>query len=124
MRPALVLIVDDNLDHRTITSVALRGSGYRVAEATNGRDAIDKSMRLKPDLILMDASMPGMSGWEATERLRVNPTTRSIPVIAVSALPEYQVAEMARDAGCDGFLIKPCQHNELCAAIAAHLKST
>jgi len=113
----LVLIVDDVQDNRTIYVLSLKFSGYRVAEAENGEEALRQAEQLLPDIIVMDLSLPVMDGWEATRRLRGNPRTKSIPVIVLTghALPEH--AEAARQAGCDLVITKPCLPEQLEDAI-------
>jgi CheY-like chemotaxis protein len=113
----LVLIVDDFADNRGMYVQFLTFSGYRVAEASNGVEAIERALELKPDVIVMDLSLPVMDGWEATRRLKKNPETRDTPVIALTghALPGH--SEGARKAGCDAFLTKPCLPEELAEEI-------
>jgi CheY-like chemotaxis protein len=112
-----VLIVDDFEDNRAMYLQFLTFSGYRVAEASNGVEAIERARTLKPDVIVMDLSLPVLDGWEATRRLKNDPGTRSIPVIALTghALPGQ--SEGAREAGCDVFLTKPCLPDELVKSI-------
>jgi CheY-like chemotaxis protein len=109
----LVLIVDDVQDNRTIYVLSLKFSGYRVAEAENGEEALRQAERLLPDVIVMDLSLPVMDGWEATRRLKHDPRTKQIPVIVLTghALPEH--AEAARRAGCDIVVTKPCLPDQL-----------
>ena len=109
----LVLIVDDVQDNRMIYVLSLKFSGYRVAEAENGEEALRQAERLLPDVIVMDLSLPVMDGWEATRRLKHDPRTKQIPVIVLTghALPEH--AEAARRAGCDIVITKPCLPDQL-----------
>ena len=104
----LVLVVDDYQDAREMYAEYLVFSGFRVAEASNGLEAVQQAFELTPDIILMDLSLPGMDGWEATRRIKMDERTKHIPVIALTghALPGF--SESARNAGCDGFVIKPC----------------
>jgi CheY-like chemotaxis protein len=113
----LVLIVDDVQDNRTIYVLSLTFSGYRVAEAEDGEEALRQAERLLPDVIVMDLSLPVMDGWEATRRLKHDPRTKRIPVIVLTghALPEH--AEAARQAGCDLVITKPCLPDQLEEAI-------
>jgi two-component system cell cycle response regulator DivK len=112
-RGPLVLIVDDVQDNRMIYVLSLKFSGYRVAEAENGEEALRQAERLLPDVIVMDLSLPVMDGWEATRRLKHDPRTKQIPVIVLTghALPEH--AEAARRAGCDIVITKPCLPDQL-----------
>jgi CheY-like chemotaxis protein len=113
----LVLIVDDVQDNRTIYVLFLKFSGYRIAEAENGEEALHKATTLLPDIIVMDLSLPVMDGWEATRRLRRDPRTKRIPVVVLTghALPEH--AQAAREAGCDLVITKPCLPDQLMDAI-------
>lgn len=113
----LVLIVDDVQDNRTIYVLFLGSLGYRVAEASNGEEALQQAESLLPDVIVMDLSLPVMDGWEATRRLRRNPRTKRIPIIVLTghALPEH--AQAARNAGCDLVITKPCLPDQLLDAI-------
>ncbi len=113
----LVLIVDDVQDNRTIYVLFLRFSGFRVTEAENGEEAVDKATSLLPDVIVMDLSLPVMDGWEATRRLKRDPRTKKIPVIVLTghALPEH--AQAAREAGCDLVITKPCLPDQLLETI-------
>ncbi len=96
----LVLVVDDFADAREMYGEYLKFCGFRVAEAQNGVEAIDKAKRLKPDLILMDLSMPVVDGWEATRRLKADASTKGIPVVALTGTrwPAIPKAPGARGA--------------------------
>ena len=95
-----------------------RGGGCRVvAEAANGFEALEQATRLLPDLIVMDLSLPGLDGWEATRRLKADERTRHIPVLALTSHALEGFSEGARAAGCDGFVTKPCLPEELVAEI-------
>jgi two-component system cell cycle response regulator DivK len=113
----LVLIVDDVQDNRAIYVLFLKYSGFRIAEAENGEEALRQAERFLPDVVVMDLSLPVMDGWEATRRLKRGTRTRQIPVIALTghALPEH--AKEAREAGCDLVITKPCLPEELVDAI-------
>lgn len=103
----LVLVVDDYDDAREMYAESLLVSGFRVAEATNGIEAIERARALSPDVILMDLSLPGLDGWEATRRLKADPRTRHIPVVALTGHAMASALAAARQAGCDRFVIKP-----------------
>jgi CheY-like chemotaxis protein len=113
----LILVVDDFEDNREMYTQFLRFSGYRVAEAVDGVEALDKAATLKPDLIVMDLSLPRMDGWEATRRLKKDPVTSHIPVVALTGHALAGHAEGARAAGCDSFVTKPCIPADLEAEI-------
>jgi CheY-like chemotaxis protein len=118
----LVLVVEDYQDAREMYAAYLQFSGYRVAEATNGIEAIDKSIELLPDIILMDLALPRMDGWEATRRLKLDERTRHIPIVALTGHALAGHAEGARQAGCDSFVTKPCLPDALVAEIQRMLK--
>jgi two-component system cell cycle response regulator DivK len=113
----LVLVVEDYQDAREMYAAYLSFSGYRVAEATNGIEAIDKAIELRPDIILMDLALPRMDGWEATRRLKLDERTRDIPIVALTGHALAGHAEGARLAGCDSFVTKPCLPDALVAEI-------
>ena len=113
----LVLVVEDYQDAREMYAAYLQFSGYRVAEATNGIEAIDKSIELMPDIILMDLALPRMDGWEATRRLKLDDRTKHIPIVALTGHALAGHAEGARQAGCDSFVTKPCLPDALVAEI-------
>ena len=113
----LVLVVEDYQDAREMYAAYLSFSGYRVAEATNGIEAIDKTIELMPDIILMDLALPRMDGWEATRRLKLDERTRHIPIVALTGHALAGHAEGAKQAGCDAFVTKPCLPDALVAEI-------
>ncbi len=113
MKPYVVLIVDDFEDNRAMYAEFLRYSGLEVIEATNGAEAIEKASTLSPDVVVMDLSLPVLDGWEATRRLKADPRTRDIPVIALTGHALEGHSKGAKDAGCDGFLAKPCLPEKL-----------
>ena len=113
----LVLVVEDYQDAREMYAAYLQFSGYRVAEATNGMEAIEKTIELLPDIILMDLALPRMDGWEATRRLKMDERTKHIPIVALTGHALAGHAEGARQAGCDSFVTKPCLPDALVAEI-------
>ena len=117
--PTLVLLVDDYPDNRDIYVQFLTYSGLRVEEAENGHQALDKAFSLRPDVIVMDLSLPGLDGWEATRRLKQDPRTRDIPVIALTGHALAGHSKVAFDAGCDAFITKPCLPERLLDEIRA-----
>ena len=108
-----VLIVEDQIELRAIASAYLERQGYRVLSTDNGVDAVRHARAEHPDLIFMDISVPGMDGIRATAELKRDPATRGIPVIILSAHPYGSVGKRAMDAGCDGWLNKPCDPRRL-----------
>jgi two-component system, cell cycle response regulator DivK len=113
----LVLLVDDYADNREAYALYLRFKGYRVDEAEDGHEALERAFESHPDLIVMDLSLPGLDGWEATRTLKQDRRTRDIPVIALTGHALEGQSESARAAGCDAFITKPCEPNVLEAAI-------
>jgi CheY-like chemotaxis protein len=104
-----VLLVEDNEDNRIVYSTILQHFGYRVMEALNGEEGIAKARAEKPDLILMDISIPIIDGWEATQVLKRDPDTKHIPIIALTAHALASDREKAMEVGCDSYLAKPCE---------------
>ena len=109
----LILVVDDYQDAREMYAEYLQFSGFRVAEARNGNEAVAQAFSLRPDLILMDLSLPGMDGWEATRVLKSDDRTKHIPVVALTGHAFAGASEGARKAGCDSFVTKPCLPDDL-----------
>ena len=104
-----VLLVEDNEDNRTIYSTILRHYGHEVVEAATGEEGIRLAKEVQPGVILMDVAMPGIDGWEATRRLKADPATAAIPVIALTAHAMAEDRQRAEDAGCEGYLAKPVE---------------
>ena len=103
----LVLIVDDNIDAREMYAIYLEHAGFRAAEAADGEAAIEAAKREKPAVILMDATMPRLDGWEAARRLKADADTKSIPLIMLTAHAFAEHRERAAAVGADAFLPKP-----------------
>ena len=119
----LVLIVEDDVHTREMYAEWLIFSGFRVVEATNGPDAIEKARELRPDVVTTDIGLKGgMDGCQLTESLKSYADTNKIPVIAVTAWAMGGHLERARTAGCDAVLIKPCLPKTLLAEIQRLLK--
>jgi len=104
-----ILVVEDDTDNRRIVVKVLTLEGYEILEATDGRSAIEIALGEHPDLIIMDLAMPGLDGWEASRRLKADPRSADIPIIALTAFAMRGDEERARKAGCDGYLAKPCR---------------
>jgi CheY-like chemotaxis protein len=102
-----ILLVEDNAVNMMVTSDYLNDKGYQVIEARNGIEAIEHAHEQKPDLILMDIQMPGMSGLEAIKRLRAAPGFDSVPIIALTALAMPGDRERCLEAGANDYLTKP-----------------
>ena len=117
----LVLLAEDFEDARELYRDYLEFSGFSVETASNGKDAIAQAIALQPDLILMDASMPVLDGWQATRELKANPVTQHIPVLALTAHAFDDARQQAKSVGCDGFVTKPCLPDDLVVKVRAAL---
>jgi two-component system cell cycle response regulator DivK len=104
-----ILVVEDDPDNRRIVVKVLTLEGYEVLEAIDGRSAVALARREHPDLVIMDLAIPGLDGWEASRQLKSEPETADIPIIALTAFAMRGDEERAREAGCDGYLAKPCR---------------
>jgi CheY-like chemotaxis protein len=121
--PPRVLLVDDYPDARDMYTEYLEYSGFAVAQASNGIEALKKAAEMSPDIILMDLSLPVMDGWEATRRLKADERTAHIPVVALTGHALAGISEGAKKAGCDAFVTKPCLPEELVKEIRKVLES-
>jgi two-component system, cell cycle response regulator DivK len=119
----LVLLAEDFEDARDLYRDYLEFSGFTVETAANGREAIDQAIALQPDMILMDASMPVLDGWQATRLLKANPATKHIPILALTAHAFDDARLDAKEAGCDGFITKPCLPDDLVSRIQTVLET-
>ena len=115
-----ILVVED-VDFNRDLVVQLLEDKYQVIEAVNGQEGVSIATKEKPELILMDLSLPVMDGWEATKVLKANTELRSIPVIAITAHAMKGDEEKALAAGCDDYLVKPLDEDELLLKIEKHL---
>ena len=121
--PVSILVVDDSPDAREMLGEYLAFRGFAVTEATHGAEAVEIARRVKPRIVLMDLSMPGMDGWEATRQLKADPITKDVIVIAVSAHAFTNERARAEDAGCDAFVVKPFDLTTLADALDRVVKS-
>jgi CheY-like chemotaxis protein len=119
----LILVVDDYQDAREMYAEYLQFSGFRVAEAKNGNEAVDQAFALRPDLILMDLSLPGKDGWEATRELKADDRTRHIPIVALTGHALAGASDGAKKAGCDSFVTKPCLPDDLVVEVRRMLNA-
>jgi CheY-like chemotaxis protein len=117
-----ILLVEDNEMNRDMLSRRLTRNGYQVFMAVDGQQGAEMAMSERPDLILMDMSLPVIDGWEATRRIKANDATRLIPVIALTAHARSGDREKAMEAGCDDYDTKPVEMPRLLGKIAALLK--
>ena len=116
-----ILLVEDNEMNRDMLSRRLERRGYEVVIAVDGAEGVDKAGTEAPALILMDMSLPGVDGWDATRRIKAAPATRAIPVIALTAHAMSGDREKAVEAGCDDFDTKPVDLARLLGKIEALL---
>ncbi len=119
----LILVVEDNEDNRTMYAELLRVSGFQVETAVNGEDGLAKALLHRPAVVVMDLTMPRMSGWELTRRLKTDERTRDARIIAVTGTGVKQTADVARSAGCDAYLVKPCSPEILLAEVQSQLRA-
>jgi CheY-like chemotaxis protein len=118
-----ILLVEDNELNRDMLSRRLVRKGYDVVIAEDGAKGLSAATDGKPDLILMDMSLPVLDGWEATRRLKAEPETRAIPVIALTAHAMSSDREKAVAAGCDDYDTKPVELERLLAKIERLLQA-
>jgi two-component system, cell cycle response regulator DivK len=118
----LVLVVEDHDDTRFLLRTMLELRGYRVAEASDGEEGVRMAGRERPELVLMDATLPRMDGLAATRRIRSNSALEGVPVVFLSghAQPDFRAA--ALDAGGTDFLVKPVLLSELASVLERHLR--
>ena len=121
---AKILLVEDNEMNRDMLSRRLERRGHQVTIAADGQQALDIAASDKPDLILMDMSLPILSGWEATQKLKASEATRTIPVIALTAHAMAEDEKRARESGCDDYDTKPIELARLLGKIDALLASS
>jgi len=119
-----ILLVEDNDDNRDMLSRRLRRRGYDVAIAVDGEQGVEMALTASPDVILMDMSLPGMDGVEATRLITADPATRQIPVMALTALAMPGDRERALEAGCADFDTKPVELERLLGKIEALITRT
>ena len=116
-----ILLVEDNPVNRRLAEFLLRSQGYQVRAATNAQEAFDTIKAERPDLILMDVQLPGMDGLEATKKIKEEPTTRDIPVVAVTSYAMKGDREKALAAGCSGYITKPIDKDTFILEVATVL---
>ena len=121
---ATILLVEDNTTNMKLSLFLLESADHTVLTATNAEAGLALARDQHPALILMDIQLPGMDGLEATARLKADPATRDIPVIALTALAMKGDEERIRAAGCDGYIAKPLDYKQFLATVQLHLKPT
>jgi CheY-like chemotaxis protein len=121
MEGKAILIVDDNPQNLKLARVVLATEGFDVRTASNAEDALQLLRTVTPRLILMDVQLPGMDGLELTRRLKADPATRPIRIIALTAYAMKGDDEKAFAAGCDGYITKPIDIERLPAVVRSYL---
>lgn len=117
-----ILIVEDNPDNRILASDILLSMGHEVVEAVDGLQGVEAALAQRPDLILMDLSLPKLDGWAATRRIKAHAQLADVPIIALTAHAMVGDREKALEAGCDDYITKPIDLLKLTRKIEQYLK--
>jgi two-component system cell cycle response regulator DivK len=117
-----ILVVDDNQDNRELVVKVLKNKGYEIIEAIDGEEAVEKAIAQKPDLILLDISIPKLNGYEVTRILKGKEDFKDIPVVALTAHAMKGDRLKALEAGCEGYITKPINVRELPAQVKSFIK--
>jgi CheY-like chemotaxis protein len=116
--PPSILLVEDDRDGRQMYAAWLAHAGFRVEQAHNGLQALERAFESGPDVIVTDLNIPGIDGFELTRRLKLDPRTKTVPVLAITGYAAFAAdPSRARRAGCDAVLEKPCSPEDLEVAI-------
>ena len=118
---ARILVIEDNVSNMKLATFLLESAGHTVLPATDAEAGLAAARAEQPDLVLMDIQLPGMDGLQATALLKAGTETRSIPVIALTALAMKGDAERIQSAGCDGYIGKPMDYKAFLATVARFL---
>jgi DNA-binding response OmpR family regulator len=121
---AKILVVDDEADYRHLVRLALESEHFEVHEAENGAAALDRIPALKPDLIILDISMPGIDGYTVCNNVRKNPLFRTVPIIMLTVLKNPTSQVKGLNSGSDHYMIKPFEPDELIARVKTMLKKS
>ncbi len=113
-----VLLVEDDEDSRAIYGTVLRHAGYFVLEALDGAAGVEAVQRHRPDLVVMDAGLPGVDGWDATARIKADPATAQVLVLVLTVHGQAEDQARAEAAGCDAFVLKPTDPRGLADTVA------
>lgn len=120
----VILVVEDDAEQRYLYSQVLQGAGYRVIEAADSATAVAQVHEVRPDLVLMDVTLPGPSGWNATREIKSHPATHRIPVLVVTGLVGQADRDASYASGSDGYLEKPVVPQRLLEEVARMLADT
>lgn len=118
-----ILVVEDNQDNMTLIVDVLSSLDHDVLQAADGQEGLDMAQAEKPDLILMDLSLPRVDGWTATRQLKADPELKTIPIIALTAHAMIGDRERAIEAGCDDYITKPVSLPDLLSKLQKYLSS-
>ena len=123
-RPKLILVVEDDAEQRVLYARVLESAGYAVVEAGDSASALSQVRAARPDLVLMDVTLPGPSGWNATREIRSHPDTHRVPVLVVTGLVSLSDRDASYASGSDGYLQKPVQPGKLLEEVGRILRDT
>jgi CheY-like chemotaxis protein len=121
MKTSRILIVDDNAVNLKLAASLLEFAGHQILRAGDATEAMAVIGRTQPELILMDIGLPGMDGLTLTRRLKADPATRAIPIVALTSYAMKGDEEKAREAGCDGYITKPIDTRKFADQVAGYL---
>jgi two-component system, cell cycle response regulator DivK len=124
MNRQTVLIIEDNPMNLELATDLLKAGGFDVLQARTAEVGLQLARTTTPDLILMDISLPGMDGLSATRTLKADPATRHLTVVALTAHAMKGDEELARNAGCSGYLTKPIDTRTFVSSVASFIQST
>lgn len=119
--PNRILVIEDNADNLELVRFLLEQAGFQVISAMDGLDGLEKARSLKPDLVLLDMSLPELDGWHLAKQLKESPETAHIPIIALTAHTLPGDRRRALEAGCDGFISKPLNVARFASQIQEYL---
>lgn len=122
MAEPIVLIIEDNEQNIYLATFLLKNSGYQVVQARSGEEGLCQNQKTRPDLILLDIQLPEMDGYEVVRRLKSQPATAAIPVVAVTSYAMAGDREAILAAGCHGYVEKPIDPDTFVATVTAFLK--
>lgn len=118
----LILYIEDNIDNMTLVKRVLEIEGYEVISAASGHEGVEKALTLLPDLVITDINLPDIDGYEVTHKLKKNIKTARIPVVAMTANVMKKDRDSVFQAGCDGYISKPIDIDELPVQVESFLK--
>ena len=116
-----ILYIDDDMNNGTLVKRVLEADGYLVSLASNGEMGLSEARRESPDLILLDIYMPGLNGHEVARRLRKSEGTKDTPILVISASPNSDDKRLSLEAGCNGYISKPIDVDQISNQVAAYL---